>query len=62
MKFRFFTDADNEGRKVAVNVDAVETVSENAKCVSIYGPDGYLLVNVREDFDTVLARLNTIAG
>lgn len=59
MKFRMF-DRLNGKKKVAVNVDHVIDVIEHADYCSIEMRDG-LSVKVKDGFDTVLARLNTIA-
>ena len=62
MNFRMFTYAAS-GLKVAVRTDAVEYIEEADKesrttYISIGESRG---IEVAEDFDTVLARLNTIA-
>ena len=59
MKFRMF-DRLNGKKKVAVNVDHVIDVIEHEDYCSIEMRDG-LSVKVKDGFDTVLARLNTIA-
>lgn len=73
MKFRMFTDAVRKGVKIGVNVDEVErieTADKDAGTTYIifkrktYGEEndpGFGCLEVGEDFDTVLARLNTIA-
>ena len=61
MKFRMFTDAVTK-RKVAVNVDRVADIVEVGDgTTDIWFATERLVVNVAEDFDTVLARLNTVA-
>lgn len=67
MKFRMFTDAVRKGVKIGVNVDRVrlvQTADAEAGTTEIW-MDGRLgdtiVLEVAEDFDTVLARLNTIA-
>lgn len=67
MKFRMFTDAVRKGVKIGVNVDRVrfvQTADAEAGTTEIW-MDGHkgdtIVLEVGEDFDTVLARLNTIA-
>ena len=67
MKFRIFTDAVRKGKKIAVNVDRVRLIQvadAEAGTTEIW-MDGHsgdtIVVEVGEDFDTVLALLNTIA-
>lgn len=65
MKFVTFTDAQN-GRKVAVYVDKVAYVLENENgTVRIWTrraeADIGAYIDVAEDFNTVISRLNTIA-
>lgn len=60
MKFRMFTE-NYSGCKVAVNVDKVVQVEDcGGKCTAIH-MDGKRSVLVKEDFDTVFSRLNTVA-
>ena len=64
MKFRMFTDAAT-GRKVAVHIDKVNYVIENANgTVRIWTrraeADIGAFIDVTEDFNTVISRLNTI--
>ena len=67
MKFRMFTDAVRKGVKIGVNVDRVwfvQTADAEAGTTEIWmgGHNGDTIVlEVEEDFDTVLARLNTIS-
>lgn len=67
MKYRMFTDWYN-WNKIAVNIDHVICIEE----ISGETPgtiitlaekikDGFSIFRVREDFGTVLSRLNTIA-
>lgn len=61
MKFRIFTDAVTK-RKIAVNVDrVVDMVELGDGTTDIWFETKGLIVNVAEDFDTVFARLNTVA-
>lgn len=67
MKFRMFTDAVRKGKKIAVNVDRVRLIQvadAEAGTTEIW-MDGHggdaIVIEVVEDFDTVLARLNAIA-
>lgn len=67
MKFRMFTDKVS-GLKVAVNVENVIEVDQNDDGSSTIWYDRFegsvikgQSIEVREDFDTVLSRLNTIA-
>ena len=72
MKFRMFTDVIRN-RKIAINVDRVvriEPACESAGTTYIIldqmeddgdGDRFHTTVEVGEDFDTVLSRLNTIA-
>lgn len=68
MKFRMFTDATRKGVKIAVNVDRVrfiQTADAEAGTTEIWMDwlNGDLTVlEVVEDVDTVISRLNTIAG
>ena len=60
MKFRMFT-RDN-GVKIAINIDRVIGIVDKGGVTAISlsdNEDEYL--TVKEDFDTVLSRLNTIA-
>lgn len=61
MKFRVFTCAATD-KKVAVNVESVLDVRElpNGTTDIWFTTKGRVL-NVAEDFDTVVSRLNTIA-
>ena len=59
MKFRMFT-AVKSGKRIAVNVDRVKAIEEIDGCVVIYVGETER-VEVAEDFDTVFARLNTVA-
>ena len=67
MKFRKFTDAVRKGVKIGVNVDRVrfvQTADAESGTTEIW-MDGHkgdtIVLEVEEDFNTVLARLNTIA-
>ena len=67
MKFRMFTDAVRKGKKIAVNIDRVrfiQVADAEAGTTEIW-MDGHggdaIVLEVGEDFDTVLSRLNTIA-
>lgn len=67
MQFRYFTDATRKGVKIAVNVNRVrfiQTADAEAGTTEIW-MDGHkgdtIVLEVGEDFDTVLSRLNTIA-
>jgi hypothetical protein len=66
MKFRVFTNAVN-GRKVAVNIDHVqriETANEEIGSTYIFvcrNGGVVAVIEVKEDFDVVFSRLNTIA-
>ena len=67
MKFRMFTDAIRKGKKIAVNIDHVrfiETADAEAGTTEIW-MDGHnddaVVLEVGEDFHTVISRLNTIA-
>lgn len=67
MKFRYFTDATRKGVKIGVNVDRVrfvQTEDAEAGTTEIW-MDGHrgdaIVLEVGEDFGTVLSRLNTIA-
>ena len=67
MKFRMFTDAVRKGKKIAVDVDRVRLiqVADPLAGTTEIWLDGHSgaddVIEVGEDFDTVLARLNTIA-
>ena len=67
MKFRMFTDAMRKGRKIAVNIDRVRLVQEedhDEGTTAIWLDDhrgDTIVIEVAEDFNTVLSRLNTIA-
>ena len=67
VKFRMFTDAVRKGKKIAVNVDRVwliQVADAEAGTTEIWidgHGGGAIVVEAGEDFDTVLARLNTIA-
>lgn len=72
MKFRMFTDATTD-RKIAVNIDYVRVINVGGRyndateiwlgeCDENFdGVPGGDMILVKEDFDTVLSRLNTIA-
>lgn len=67
MKFRMFTDAVRKGKKIAVNIDRVrfiQVADAEAGTTEIW-MDGHsgdaIVLEVGEDFDAVLSRLNTIA-
>lgn len=66
MKFRMFTENVN-GRKIAVNVDRVRHIQIGGRYneateiwMDGHGEDA-VVIEVKEDFDTVFSRLNTIA-
>ena len=67
MKFRMFTDAVRKGKKIAVNIDRVRfiQVADAEAWTTEIWMDGHsgdvIVLEVGEDFDTVLSRLNTIA-
>lgn len=63
MKFRMMTDAVT-GKKIAVNIDWVRHVQERDNSTEVWmGGHGQdvIVIEVKEDFDTVLSRLNVIA-
>lgn len=62
MKFRMFTEIAN-GEKVAVNIDSVAYVDIVGGKVQIHVNVGAFRVAilVKEDFDIVFSRLNTVA-
>ena len=60
MKFRMFTE-NYSGCKVAVNVDKVVQVEDCGGKYTVIDLDNKRSVLVKEDFDTVFSRLNTVA-
>ena len=67
MKYRMFTNWYN-GNKLAFNIDCVICIEEISGetpgtiiTLSKKTADGFSIFRVREDFDTVLSRLNIIA-